>query len=576
MTYKENYQKWLQFEALESSLQKELTHYDEDEKLQKDAFGKNLEFGTGGMRGELGPGTNRLNIYTIRKASQGVADYIKQFGNNAMLQGVAIAYDSRRQSKNFAIETATTFALNGIPAYVYDSPKTTPQLSYTVRKLKNFMGIMITASHNPPSYNGYKVYGEDGAQLTLTAANAVIQCINSIQNELTLPQGDLPTLKDSGSITIIDDHLNTSYLNELLTIPHHPELLKNTTLKTVFTPLHGASGETVQKMFDLVHYKNIHYVEEQLQPNGEFPTVDLPNPEEKQAFTYAILKGQQVDADILLAVDPDGDRVGLAVKAKNQYQLLSGNQTGAILLNYILSQLNEKNSIPKNAIAFKTIVTSELGRAISKSYDIAMEDVLTGFKFIGEKIKTYEVDDSQQFLFGYEESYGYLIKDFCRDKDAMQATLALTEAAAYYKAQNKTLLDVLEELYVQHGYFLEELTSITKKGLDGATAISNALTQLRENPLTEIAGFKVEIQEDYLTGIRTYNDKATTEVINLPAANVLKYFLEDNSWICVRPSGTEPKIKYYFGVRSSTAEESVKKVTQLNLQFSTYMDNLLS
>lgn len=572
MSYKQLFEQWNGFSEMEAAWKENLQLLATDEKLMEDAFHRDLEFGTGGMRGEIGAGTNRMNTYTIRKATTGLASYIKAAGANAMERGVVIAYDSRRYSPEFAREAANTLAANGIKAYLYSEPRTTPQLSYSVRKLKAYMGIVITASHNPPEYNGYKVYGEDGAQLNLEDADAVIRYVQDAGDALQIQRNTI----DENLVIHLDEEIDKAYIEELKTVQANPTIASQTNLKVVFTPLHGASGKTVKRILSEAGYEHIHYVEEQMDPNGDFPTVKSPNPEEKGAFEYAIQYGAKYDADILIATDPDGDRVGLAVQSSEGYKLLTGNQTGAILIEYLLTQRKAKGEMPANGRVFKTIVTSDLGRVIAEYHGASTEDVLTGFKFIGEKIKQYEKTKEYEFLFGYEESYGYLVKSFARDKDAIQSVLAIVEAAAYYKEQGMTLVDVLHALYERHGYYLEGLVSVTKKGVSGAQAIKKLLEQVRINQLSEIAGITVLSQEDYLTSLRTFTDGRKPEQILLPKSNVLKYFLADGSWVCVRPSGTEPKIKYYFGVMSGTETESIEKLEMLQNAFTEEMNSYLA
>lgn len=572
MSYKQLFDQWNSFSDLEPIWKEDLHLLIKDDKRMEDAFYRDLEFGTGGMRGEIGAGTNRMNTYTIRKATTGLAKYIKAAGLEAMNRGVVIAYDSRRYSPEFAQETANTLASNGIKAYLYSEPRTTPQLSYSVRKLQAFMGVVITASHNPPEYNGYKVYGEDGAQLNLSDADAVIAYVNEAGDALQIKQKSL----NENLIVRLDEDIDKAYINELKTVQENPTIATNSDLKVVFTPLHGASGKTVKRILNEVGYRHIHYVKEQMEPHGEFPTVKSPNPEEESAFEYAIQYGNKVDADILIAVDPDGDRVGLAVKTSEGYKLLTGNQTGAILIEYLLTQRKEKGEMPANGRVFKTIVTSDFGRVIAEYHGASSEDVLTGFKFIGEKIKQYEETKQFEFLFGYEESYGYLVKSFARDKDAIQSVLAIVEAAAYYKEQGMTLVELLHALYDRHGYYLEGLISVTKKGVTGANSIRNLLEQLRLNTLAEVAEIAVLSQEDYLTSLRTFADGREAEQLLLPKSNVIKYFLADGSWVCVRPSGTEPKIKYYFGVTSASETESMEKLEAIKHAFTTEMNKFLN
>ena len=571
MRYRQLFDQWNNFSELESNWKEDLQLLTKDERKMEDAFYRDLEFGTGGMRGEIGAGTNRINTYTVRKATTGLASYIKGAGAEAMERGVVIAYDSRRYSPEFALEAANTLASNGIKAYLFNEPRTTPQLSFSVRHLHAFMGIVITASHNPPEYNGYKVYGEDGAQLNLEDAEVVIQHVNDAGDAIHIDQRN----PDKKLVIQLDEIMDQAYMDALKTVQENGEFASSSGLKVVFTPLHGASGKTVKRILSEVGYEHISYVEEQMEPNGDFPTVESPNPEEQSAFEYAIQYGEKNGADILIAVDPDGDRVGIAVKTASKYKLLTGNQTGAILIEYLLSQRKAKGNIPANGRVFKTIVTSDLGRVIAEYYGVSTEDVLTGFKFIGEKIKKYEETKEFEFLFGYEESYGYLIKNFARDKDAVQSVLAIIEAASYYKKQGKTLLDVLSHLYERHGFYLEGLRSVTKKGVSGANSIQNLLEQVRVNRITEVAGITVLSQEDYLHSVRTFTDGRETEEIFLPKSNVIKYFLADGSWVCVRPSGTEPKVKYYFGVLSGSEEESSKKLKALQDDFSLKMNRYL-
>lgn len=575
MNYQEAFKKWQTKTVLPEDLRLDLHKMAHDESKKEDAFGKTLSFGTGGIRGEMGAGTNRLNLFTIRKATKGIAVYIRNCGQQKADQGVVISFDSRHMSKEFAIETATTFAQNGIKTFLYKDSRTTPQLSYSVRKLNTFMGVMITASHNPPEYNGYKVYGEDGAQLNLEKAKEVISYVEKVGDELQLPEGDFDDYVKSGLIQIITTEIDEDYFNQLLTIPFEASLFKTTDLQVTFTPLHGISGYTVQQIFKRLQFKGMAIVQEQLNPNGDFPTVVSANPEEKSAFEYAIRDGYKVQADLLLAIDPDGDRLGVAVRQRGDYQLLTGNQTGAIMLYYLLSRMEEFDELPQNGRIIKTIVTSEFGKSIANHFGISTENVLTGFKFIGEKIEQYHQSGDYKILFGYEESYGYLVKDFARDKDANQAILLVTEAAAYFKKQGKSLLDVLKTLYKEHGYYKETLVSITKKGIEGAKQIKNALTKLREAPLEKIGDLHVTSIEDYSTQTITYTNGASSEKIALPKSNVLKYILEDDSWVCVRPSGTEPKIKYYIGVKNKTEEAATEQLNKIKKAFIKVMDGNL-
>ncbi|WP_064091805.1 phospho-sugar mutase [Rossellomorea aquimaris] len=564
MSWKKTWQQWNDYLHLDEEMKELLVVMKDDEKTLEDAFYKNLEFGTGGMRGEIGPGTNRMNIYTVRKASEGLARYIEEQGEQAMMQGVVIAYDSRYKSPEFAMESAKTLASHGIQTYVFDELKPTPELSFALRSLKAFSGIVVTASHNPPEYNGYKVYGEDGAQLPPHVADAVINKVNEVENELEIDVKTEEELKASGLIKMIGEEIDQSYLEHLLSISEKPQIAKEVDLRIVFSPLHGTALKMSEKGLKSLGYEYVHIVKEQAIPDPEFTTVKSPNPEDKAAFEYAIRDGKKIDADILIATDPDADRLGVAVKGETgEYILLTGNQTGAILLDYILGRKQEKNMIPENGRVFKTIVTSELGRKVAEHYGASVEDVLTGFKFIGEKIKKYEESGEYSFLFGYEESYGYLIGDFARDKDAVQAVLMAAEAAAYYKKQGKTLYDVLNDLYERHGFYQEGLKSLTLKGKEGAEQIQTILKNFRNEPLKEVAGLEVVSSEDYKVSKKVDLQTGKESDIHLPASNVLKYHLEDGSWICLRPSGTEPKIKFYFSVIGTSQQDSDEKLTAL-------------
>ena len=563
MSWRKKADIWMQYEFLDSIVKEQLNKIASDEKSLEEAFYKDLEFGTGGMRGEIGAGTNRMNLYTVRKASAGLAAYINRNGYEAEKRGVVIAYDSRHFSPEFAMEAAKTLATKGIQTYVFDSLRPTPELSFAVRHLHAFSGIVVTASHNPPEYNGYKVYGSDGGQLPPDAADVIIENVMEIENELLIDVESEEVLKEKGLIKIIGPEVDQAYNEKLMTISENPGLSDEVDVKVVFTPLHGTGNIPVRNGLKSLKYQHVTVVKEQELPDPEFPTVKSPNPEEHAAFELAIKEGNQIGADLLIATDPDADRLGIAVKNnEGEYVVLTGNQTGAILLHYILSQKQEKEKLPKNGVMLKTIVTSELGRKIAESFGVHTIDVLTGFKFIGEKMKEFDMTGEYKFLFGYEESYGYLIGDFVRDKDAVQAALLGTEAAAFYKKQKKSLYDALMAIYEEYGYFLEGLRSMTLKGKDGAELIQKTLASFRENPLTDIGGLKVTAVDDYLTSIRTHAD-GTSSTIQLPKSNVLKYYLEDGTWICLRPSGTEPKVKFYFSVNSNSLKESKEKLAYI-------------
>ncbi|WP_424161856.1 phospho-sugar mutase [Bacillus amyloliquefaciens] len=565
MSWSKSYERWNQAEQLDSELKKLLAAAEGNEQLLEDFFYKNLEFGTGGMRGEIGPGTNRMNIYTVRKASAGLAAYIAKHGEDAKKRGVAIAYDSRHKSPEFAMEAAKTLASQGIQTYVFDELRPTPELSFAVRKLNAYAGIVVTASHNPPEYNGYKVYGDDGAQLPPKEADIVIAEVNAIENELTIQVEDEQALKEKGLIKIIGEEIDKSYTEKLTSISVHPELSEEVDVSVVFTPLHGTANKPVRRGLEALGYKNVTVVKEQELPDPDFSTVKSPNPEEHAAFEYAIKHGEEQNADILVATDPDADRLGIAVKnSEGKYTVLTGNQTGALLLHYLLSEKKKQGSLPENGVVMKTIVTSELGRAVASSFGLDTVDTLTGFKFIGEKIKEYEKSGQYTFQFGYEESYGYLIGDFARDKDAIQAALLAVEVCAFYKKQGMSLYDALLSIFKEYGYYREGLKSLTLKGKQGAEQISAILTSFRNDPPKQMAGKQITQAEDYSTGKRTVFANHREEDIDLPKSNVLKYFLEDGSWFCLRPSGTEPKVKFYFAVKGTSLQDSEQRLAALS------------
>lgn len=565
MSWETTYERWIQKENLEQPLKTALEGMKENRTALEDCFYKNLEFGTGGMRGEIGPGTNRMNTYTVRKASLGLAHFIEEQGEKAKNRGVVIAYDSRHQSPEFAMEAAKTLATQGIQAYVFESLRPTPELSFAVRYLKAFSGIVVTASHNPPEYNGYKVYGSDGGQLPPKEADEVIEKVNAVADELSIEVKSEEELKNDGLIQVVGEEIDKAYMDQLTKISLNKEVIKEMhDLSIVFTPLHGTANIPVRKGLEQLGFTNVTVVKEQEQPDPNFSTVKSPNPEEHAAFELAIQYGKESDAEILMATDPDADRVGIAVKnSDGEYEILTGNQTGALMIEYILSQRKEKGSLCSKGIVFKTIVTSELGRVIAEAYGLTCEDTLTGFKFIGEKIKEYEKSGKHTFLFGYEESYGSLIGDFVRDKDAVQACLMGAEMAAYYKKQGKTLYDALNEVYEKYGYYKEDLESLTLKGKTGAEQIENLLAGFRADLPLEINGQKLVVSEDYKTSIKYDVETDETNEIQLPKSNVLKYKLSDGSWFCVRPSGTEPKVKFYFGVNADTNEKANEALTSL-------------
>ncbi|MGI1812043.1 phospho-sugar mutase [Priestia sp. TGN 0903] len=562
--------KWLTFDDLEYELKNELVAM--KEKEAEGAFYKNLEFGTGGMRGELGPGTNRLNVYMVRKATEGLACYIDERGEEAKKKGVVVAYDSRHKSPEFALEVAKVLGHHGIKTYIFEELRPTPELSFAVRYLNAFAGIVITASHNPPEYNGYKVYGEDGGQLPPAAADTIISYVNAVENELLIPVKAEQELLASELLTYIGDEVDAAYTEQLKTIQLNREVVEQAgkDLKIVFTPLHGTANKPVRAGLKAFGFTNVTVVKEQELPDPNFSTVKSPNPEEHAAFELAIQYGKEIDADILMGTDPDADRLGVAVKnEKGEYVVLTGNQMGALMLHYLLEQKEKQNILPEKGVVVKTIVTSEIGRAIAASFGLETIDTLTGFKFIGEKINEFEQTKEYQFQFGYEESYGYLIGDFVRDKDAVQSAVFAAEVAAYYKAQGKSLYDGLLEIFSKYGYYKESLRSITLKGKDGAEQIQKLVDTFRVNPVSELGDIAVTCIEDYQSGERLHVKEGKTESMPFPVSNVLKYHFEDGTWFTIRPSGTEPKAKVYFGVKKeslSQSENHLRKIEQIVME----------
>ncbi|NCT37359.1 phospho-sugar mutase [Bacillus sp. EB93] len=579
MTWENTAEKWLNFENLEGHLKEELHSVQHNEKLMEEMFYRNVEFGTGGMRGELGPGTNRMNIYTIRKAAAGLAGYLAEQGIKVMNRGIVIAYDSRHKSAEFALEVAKTVGNQGITVYLFDELKPTPILSYAVRYLQAYAGVVITASHNPPEYNGFKLYGEDGGQITPQAMELIIQYMDRVENDLLIEVASKEELLASGTLTYINEKIDSAYTESLKTIQLNKELVEKIgqDLKIVYTPLHGTGNKPVRNGLLEFGFGNVAVVGEQELPDPNFSTVKSPNPEEHAAFELAIRDGLKMNADVLLGTDPDADRLGVVVKNnEGEYTVLSGNQMGALMLHYLLSQKKEKGILPENGVVVKTIVTSEIGRTIAADFGIKTLDTLTGFKYIGEKINEFEQTGEYTFQFGYEESYGYLIGDFVRDKDAVQSAVFAAEVAAYYKNQGKSLYDGLLNIFEKYGYYEEDLEYITLKGKDGAEQISNILVQFRNNTPNEIAEVKVVSVEDYQSSKRM--DLLTGEATNisLPKSNVLKLYLEDGSWFCLRPSGTEPKVKFYFGVKGNSLEESKRLLINLRTSVMCTVNRIMS
>ena len=562
--------KWEKFEGLEDYLKTQLENFSEKEK--EEAFYAPLEFGTAGMRGIVGPGINRMNIYTVRQATEGLARLIETYGEEAKKRGVAIAHDSRHFSPEFALESAKVLVKHGIKAYVFEDLRPTPELSYAVRHLHTFAGIMITASHNPAAYNGYKVYGEDGGQMPPKDADALTEFVRQVENPLAVDVVTKEELEQSALFEWIGEAVDTAYLEEIKSVSVNPSLLSDTKdLSVVYTPLHGTGLMLTKRALDQGGFTGLQVVSEQAVPDGDFTTVKSPNPEEAGAFEYAIRLGEETKADVLLATDPDADRMGAAVRQPDgTYQVITGNQIAAILLDYLLFAHQKAGTLPANAAAVKSIVSSELPTVIAEHYGAKMVNVLTGFKFIAEQIKNYEETNAHTFMFGFEESYGYLVQPFVRDKDAIQAVLLLTEVAAHFKSEGKTLYDGLQALYEKYGYFLEKTISVTVQGLEGPAKIKALLDGLRKEVPSNFGGIKVSVAQDFAVNQQVDAQGVTSE-IGLPTSNVLKYILEDGSWIAVRPSGTEPKIKFYMGVKAATQEEAEEKLAKFQKDLDAYI-----
>ena len=562
--------KWEKFEGLEDYLKTQLENFSEKEK--EEAFYAPLEFGTAGMRGIVGSGINRMNIYTVRQATEGLARLIETYGEEAKKRGVAIAHDSRHFSPEFALESAKVLVKHGIKAYVFEDLRPTPELSYAVRHLHTFAGIMITASHNPAAYNGYKVYGEDGGQMPPKDADALTEFVRQVENPLVVDVVTKEELEQSALFEWIGEAVDAAYLEEIKSVSVNPALLSNTKdLSVVYTPLHGTGLMLTKRALDQAGFTGLQVVSEQAVPDGDFTTVKSPNPEEAGAFEYAIRLGEETKADVLLATDPDADRMGAAVRQPDgTYQVITGNQIAAILLDYLLFAHQKAGTLPTNAAAVKSIVSSELPTVIAEHYGAKMVNVLTGFKFIAEQIKNYEETNAHTFMFGFEESYGYLVQPFVRDKDAIQAVLLLTEVAAHFKSEGKTLYDGLQALYEKYGYFLEKTISITVQGLEGPAKIKALLDGLRKEVPSNFGGIKVALAQDFAVNQQVDSQGVVSE-IGLPTSNVLKYILEDGSWIAVRPSGTEPKIKFYMGVKAATQEEAEEKLAKFQKDLDAYI-----
>ena len=561
MDYKEVYEQWLSNPYFDDAPKEELKNIAEDDNEIKERFYMDLEFGTAGLRGIIGAGTNRMNIYVVRRATQGLANYIAKVDKKS--QGVAIAYDSRHMSPEFAEEAALCLAANGIKAYIFESLRPTPELSFAVRHLGCAAGINVTASHNPPEYNGYKVYWEDGAQITPPHDSGIMGEVKSISDWNTVKTMDKAEAEKAGLFQVIGKEVDDAYMVELKKQVLHMDAIEaeGKNLKIVYTPLHGTGNIPARRILKELGFENVYVVKEQELPDGDFPTVSYPNPEAAEAFELGLKLAKEVDADLVLATDPDADRLGVRVKDKNgEYHDLTGNMSGCLLANYEISQKKAINgSLPEDGALIKTIVTTNLADAIAKGYGVKLIEVLTGFKFIGQQILGFEQSGKGSYLFGFEESYGCLIGTYARDKDAIVATMALCEAAAYYKTQGKTLWDAMIEMYEQFGYYKDAIQSVTMKGIEGLQKIQEIMNSLRQNPPSEFAGHKVTAVRDYKAD--TITDVATGAVkpTGLPNSNVLYYELTDDAWVCVRPSGTEPKVKFYYGVKGTSLEDADKK-----------------
>lgn len=564
--YKARYDEWLENPFFDDITKEELLAIKEDEKEIEDRFYKDLEFGTGGLRGVIGAGTNRINIYTVRKATQGLANYILKSDEQGAKKGVAIAYDSRRMSPEFAKESALVLNGNGIKAYLFESLRPTPELSFAVRELGCIAGIVLTASHNPPEYNGYKVYWEDGCQVPPPRDSEIIEEVNKVTSFEEIKIVEEEKAQEEGLLQIIGQDIDDLYVEQVKAQSINKDIIKQMAdhLSIVYTPLHGTGNVPVRRVLQEVGFNKVYVVPEQEEPDSSFSTVGYPNPEDPKAFELALKLAKEKEADIIVGTDPDADRVGVVVKNnEGDYVVLTGNMTGVLLADYIITQRKEKRTLPTNGALIKTIVTTEMARAIAEKNNIQLFEVLTGFKFIGEKIGEFEKTGEYEYLFGFEESFGYLAGTYARDKDAIVATMLVCELAAFYKSKGMTLYEGLQSLYRKYGFYKETLRSITLKGIEGVAKIKGILDQLRDNPPTEVAGQKVIEVRDYASGeiLNTYtNNKCKT---NLPTSNVLYYKLEDG-WFCVRPSGTEPKVKLYFGVRADQEKKAIEALEQLS------------
>lgn len=577
MDYKMIYQEWLDNPYFDEATKAELKAIENDENEIKERFYMDLEFGTAGLRGIIGAGTNRMNIYVVRKTTQGLANYIKSVGKEG--QGVAIAYDSRRMSPEFAKEAALCLAANGIKAYIFESLRPTPELSFALRHLGCVAGINITASHNPPEYNGYKVYWEDGAQITPPHDTGIMNEVQKVTDYNTVLTMDEEAAAAAGVYEVIGAAIDDAYIAELKKQVLHAEAIEKEgkNLKIVYSPLHGTGNIPARRILKELGFENVYVVKEQELPDGEFPTVSYPNPEADEAFDLGLKLAKEVDADLVLATDPDADRLGVRVKDKDGvYHNLTGNMSGCLLADYEIGQRAALKGLPDDGALIKTIVTSNLADAIAKGYGVRLIEVLTGFKFIGQQILGFEKKKKGTYLFGFEESYGCLIGTYARDKDAIVATMALCEAAAYYKTQGKTLWDAMIDMYEKYGYYKDDIQSITLKGIEGLKKIQSIMGLLREKPPVQIGDYKVTVIRDYKAD--TVKDLETEEVTptGLPSSNVLYYELTDDAWLCVRPSGTEPKVKFYYGIKGTSLEDADKKSAALGQEVVTMVNNMMA
>ncbi|HHT7712437.1 TPA: phospho-sugar mutase [Streptococcus suis] len=571
MTYQETYQTWLDFSDLPDYLREELVAM--DEKTKEDAFYTNLEFGTAGMRGYIGAGTNRINVFVVRQATEGLAKLVESKGEEAKKRGVAIAYDSRHFSPEFAFESAQVLAAHGIKSYVFESLRPTPELSFAVRHYNAIAGIMVTASHNPKEFNGYKVYGEDGGQMPPADADALTNFIRAIDNPFAVELADLEASKENGLITVLGEETDVKYLEELNDLNINPELIAEygKDMKIVYTPLHGTGEMLARRALAQAGFESVQVVEAQATADPDFSTVASPNPESQAAFALAEELGREVGADVLLATDPDADRVGVEVRqADGSYWNLSGNQIGAIIAKYILEAHKQAGTLPANAALAKSIVSTELVTKIAESYGATMFNVLTGFKFIAEKIQEFEEKHNHTYMFGFEESFGYLIKPFVRDKDAIQAVLMVAEIAAYYRSRGMTLADGIDEIFKEYGYFAEKTISVTLSGKDGAEQIKAIMAKFRDNSPAQFNATDIAVFEDFALQTKTDKD-GNIEKLTTPPSDVLKYTLADDSWFAVRPSGTEPKIKFYIATVGETLAEAEEKISNIEKEINEFV-----